>query len=382
MCNRPYSAWNASLQNYRSEVRGVLQEYQANSAAGQKGRFQNVLERLLRLRQTYAYPVLIVGILNRSQLSSCNHWTLCKQRINDILKLLEDQDVVVLNDKNRGLLQEALRLYIETQEDCAICYDTPTSPVITICSHVFCSGCITRAIEIQGKCPMCRNPLSTESLLEPAPETAGDEAPEFDSETQSSKTEAMLQIVQATLRNDGSKVILFSQWTSFLNILQSQLNAAGIKYTRIDGSMKADHRDRAIDALDNDPETRVMLASLAVCSVGLNLVSADTVILSDSCKPAYFPSFTRRRELYSNRYFLLAGWAPAIEDQAIDRVHRLGQTRPTTVWRLVMEGSVEERVLDIQQEKRELVTKAFQEKTGRGKKAKDTRMADILKLLG
>ncbi|KAH6996387.1 SNF2 family N-terminal domain-containing protein [Ilyonectria sp. MPI-CAGE-AT-0026] len=323
-----------------SEARGVLQEYQANSAAGQKGRFQNVLERLLRLRQT------------------CNHWTLCKQRINDILKLLEDQDVVALNDKNRGLLQEALRLYIETQEDCAICYDTPTSPVITICSHVFCSGCITRAIEIQGKCPMCRNPLSTESLLEPAPETAGDEAPEFDSETQSSKTEAMLQIVQATLRNDGSKVILFSQWTSFLNILQSQLNAAGIKYTRIDGSMKADHRDRAIDALDNDPETRVMLASLAVCSVGLNLVSADTVILSDSW------------------------WAPAIEDQAIDRVHRLGQTRPTTVWRLVMEGSVEERVLDIQQEKRELVTKAFQEKTGRGKKAKDTRMADILKLLG
>lgn len=229
---------------------------------------------------------------------------------------------------------------------------------------------------------MCRNPLTTESLLEPAPETAGDEAPEFDSETQSSKTEAMLQIVQATLRNDGSKVILFSQWTSFLNILQSQLDAAGIKYTRIDGSMKADHRDRAIDALDNDPETRVMLASLAVCSVGLNLVSADTVILSDSCKSAHFPTPTRRRELSSNRYFLLAGWAPAIEDQAIDRVHRLGQTRPTTVWRLVMEGSVEERVLDIQQEKRELVTKAFQEKTGRGKKAKDTRMADILKLLG
>ncbi|KAF7545073.1 hypothetical protein G7Z17_g9455 [Cylindrodendrum hubeiense] len=323
-----------------SEARGVLEEYRANSAAGQKGRFQNVLERLLRLRQT------------------CNHWTLCKQRITDILKLLEDQDVVVLNDENRELLQEALRLYVETQEDCAICYDTPTAPVITLCRHVFCRPCIVRAIEVQGKCPMCRNKLTEESLLEPAPETAGDEAPAFDSETQSSKTEAMLQIVQATLRNDGSKVIIFSQWTSFLNILQSQLQAADIKFTRVDGSMKADHRDRAIDALDNDPDTRVMLASLAVCSVGLNLVSADTVILSDSW------------------------WAPAIEDQAVDRVHRLGQTRPTTVWRLVMEGSVEERVLDIQQEKRELVTKAFQEKTGRGKKAKDTRMADILKLLG
>lgn len=78
---------------------------------------------------------------------------------------------------------------------------------------------------------------------------------------------------------------------------------------------------------------------------------------------------------------LFPGWAPAIEDQAVDRVHRLGQTRETTVWRLVMEGSVEERVLDIQREKRELVGKAFQEKEGKVKKAKDLRMADVKKLL-
>lgn len=109
-------------------------------------------------------------------------------------------------------------------------------------------------------------------------------------------------------------------------------------------------------ALQDDPDTKIMLASLAVCSVGLNLVAADTVVLTDSW------------------------WAPAIEDQAVDRVHRLGQTRPTTVWRLVMEGSVEERVLDIQAEKRQLVGKAFQEKV-QGKKAKETRMADIMKLL-
>lgn len=76
------------------------------------------------------------------------------------------------------------------------------------------------------------------------------------------------------------------------------------------------------------------------------------------------------------------GWAPAIEDQAIDRVHRLGQTRETTIFRLVMEGSVEERVLDVQSEKRELVTKAFQEKNSRNKKRQNTRAADISKLLG
>lgn len=218
-------------------------------------------------------------------LPRCNHWTLCKTRIKDLLALLEDQDVVPLNEKNCAILQEALRLYIESQEDCAICYDTPTNPVITNCKHVFCRACITRAIQIQHKCPMCRNQLTEESLLEPKPESADDEElGEIDPETQSSKTEAMLQIVQATLKKPGSKIVLFSQWTSFLNIIQAQLENAKITYTRIDGSMNAGKRDQAITALDEDPETRVMLASLAVCSVGLNLVSADTVILSDSCK--------------------------------------------------------------------------------------------------
>ncbi|KAL7784831.1 SNF2 family N-terminal domain-containing protein [Trichoderma ceciliae] len=319
-----------------SEARGVLEEYQAKSQNGQKGRFQNVLERLLRLRQ------------------SCNHWTLCKERIDDLMQMLKDQDVVPLTEKNRSLLQGALRLYIDSQDDCAVCYDTPTNPVITNCQHVFCRHCITRAIQLQGKCPMCRNPLTEDSLLEPAPEGTFDK--DFDTEKQSSKTEAMLQILRATLKNHGSKVVIFSQWTSFLDIVQRQLETAGLKYCRIDGSMNTERRDRAIDALDNDSETRILLASLAVCSVGLNLVSADTVILSDSW------------------------WAPAIEDQAVDRVHRLGQTRETKIWRLIMEGTVEERVLDVQQEKRDLVTKAFQEKS-KAKKSRDTRMGDVMKLL-
>jgi SWI/SNF-related matrix-associated actin-dependent regulator of chromatin subfamily A3 len=203
---------------------------------------------------------------------------------------------------------------------------------------------------------MCRAELSEDKLVEPAPEHSAEEE-SLDPETKSSKTEALLKILQATLKNEGSKVIIFSQWTSFLTVIQRQLDEARYTYTRIDGSMNTAQRDAAIRALDHDPATRIMLASLSVCSVGLNLVSADTVVLADSW------------------------WAPAIEDQAVDRVHRLGQTRPTTVWRLVMEGTVEERVLDIQAEKRELVNKAFQEKQGKQKKTKETRMADILKLL-
>lgn len=251
-----------------SEAKGVLEEIQARSRHGQKvGSFQSVLERLLRLRQT------------------CNHWTLCKQRIVDLLKSLEGQDVVELNEKNREILQQALRLFIENQEECPVCIDDLSSPVITHCKHVFCGDCIRKVIETQGKCPMCRAKLDSEKqLLEPAPESSGQEDEQLDTDTQSSKTEALLKILQATLTKPGSKVIIFSQWTSFLTIIENQLKANGYKYTRIDGSMTTEKRDTAMRVLQEDPDTRIMLASLAVCSVGLNLVAADTVILADSCK--------------------------------------------------------------------------------------------------
>ena len=201
---------------------------------------------------------------------------------------------------------------------------------------------------------MCRAHLENKEVLVHPAADAKEEV--IDVDTQSSKTEALMSILKASRKDPLSKVVIFSQWTSFLNVIQHQLEEAGMKYTRIDGTMTAAVRDKAMTALETDPDTRILLASLAVCSVGLNLVSADTVILADSW------------------------WAPAIEDQAVDRVHRLGQKRHCTVWRLVMEDSIEERVIDIQAKKRLLVGQAFQEKA-KGDKAKTTRMGDILKLL-
>jgi SWI/SNF-related matrix-associated actin-dependent regulator of chromatin subfamily A3 len=141
-----------------------------------------------------------------------------------------------------------------------------------------------KAIQLQHKCPLCRNALYEDSLLEPAPEESNEQDLDIDIETQSSKTESLVQIIRATLKNPGSKVIVFSQWTSFLNIVQKRLTTLGYKYARVDGSMTPAKRDKAIHALDHVDNTRIMLASLAVCSVGLNLVSADTVILCDSCE--------------------------------------------------------------------------------------------------
>lgn len=329
----------------QAEAKGLLHTVQRNQN-NRNGRgqdtYRHLLEVLLRLRQV------------------CNHWKLCGERVTSVLSALESQKVVDLTPENKKALQDMLQISIESREDCPVCLGDLHNPVITACAHVFGSECIERVIETQHRCPMCRaEPLELESLVRPAVELGEtSNQPDIDTDTSSSKVEALLSILKASSKKPGTKTVVFSQWTSFLNIIQAQLDANGYKYARIDGTMRANQRDASLTALESDPECTVMLASLAVCSVGLNLVAANQVILADSW------------------------WAPAIEDQAVDRVHRLGQKKPTTVWRLVMNDSIEDQVLNIQAEKRKLMMTAFQEKTGkRMKEGSTARVGDIERLL-
>ena len=327
----------------QAEAKGLLNTVQRNQTSG-KGQdtYRHLLEVLLRLRQV------------------CNHWKLCGERVTSVLSALESQKVVDLTPENKKALQDMLQISIESREDCPICLENLHNAVITACAHVFGSECIERVIETQHRCPMCRaEPLELESLVRPAVDLGETtDQPDIDTDTSSSKIEALLSILKASSKKPGTKTVIFSQWTSFLNIIQAQLEANGYKYARIDGTMRANQRDASLTALETDPECTIMLASLAVCSVGLNLVAANQVILADSW------------------------WAPAIEDQAVDRVHRLGQKKPTTVWRLVMNDSIEDQVLNIQAEKRKLMMTAFREKTGkRMREGKTARMGDIERLL-
>ncbi|KAF2876283.1 SNF2 family N-terminal domain-containing protein [Massariosphaeria phaeospora] len=336
-----------------AQAKGTLELYRHNLMGRQTAfdTYRHLLEVLLRMRQL------------------CNHWKLVgEERLDAVLKQLEAEGVVDLTDDNKAALQKMLQLSIESQEECPVCLESFKEPVITKCAHIFCTACIERVISVQHKCPMCRADLDSlaTTTVQPAQETGApppltqdqllDQA-SLDSET-SSKVEALLSILKASAKDPTTKTIVFSQWTSFLDLLQPHLSAAGFTYTRIDGSMTAPQRDAALDALDADPHTTVMLASLAVCSVGLNLVAANQVVMADSW------------------------WAPAIEDQAVDRVHRLGQQRETKVFRLVVQGSVEERVLGIQEEKRRLMGLAFAEKEGGRKRRAGAGLADLERLLG
>jgi SWI/SNF-related matrix-associated actin-dependent regulator of chromatin subfamily A3 len=333
-----YDAFNA-------QAKGLVNQMKQNE--GNNKTFTNLLEVLLRMRQC------------------CNHWKLCgEDRVNRILALVEENKVVdVVNEANRRALQDVLQLKIDSQEECPICMDSFRSPMITACAHVFCNECVERVIQEQHKCPMCRNELpDINSLVPPAANFGeGDDDQDLDIDTNvtSSKIEALIKILKASQNAKDTKTVVFSQWTSFLDVVQAQLEAHSLNFTRLDGKMPASRRDAAIASLDSDPDCKIMLASLSVCSVGLNLVSANQVILADSW------------------------WAPAIEDQAVDRVHRLGQKRKCTVMRLVMEESVEEEVLEVQARKRKLMGHAFGEKEGGRKRGEERRgrLRDIEQLL-
>ena len=166
----------------------------------------------------------------------------------------------------------------------------------------------------------------------------------------SSKLEALLEALQ-TAADDGHRALVFSQWTSLLDLIEPLLDQAAVAFTRLDGST----RDRAavVDAFQAEGGPPVMLVSLKAGGTGLNLTAADHVFLCDPW------------------------WNPAVEDQAADRAHRIGQERPVTIYRLVAAGTVEERILELQQRKRAVGEAALGDAAGAASLTRE----DLLALL-
>ncbi|MBX3198580.1 MAG: DEAD/DEAH box helicase [Labilithrix sp.] len=148
----------------------------------------------------------------------------------------------------------------------------------------------------------------------------------------SSKIERLLGALEEAAA-DGHKALVFSQWTSLLDLVEPHLEAAGVRFTRLDGSTK--DRGAVVSAFQDPGGPPVLLASLKAGGTGLNLTAADHVFLLDPW------------------------WNPAAEDQAADRAHRFGQERPVIVYRMVARDTVEERILALQEKKRALADVAL-----------------------
>ena len=141
------------------------------------------------------------------------------------------------------------------------------------------------------------------------------------------KLEALLgQLDEVT--DEGHKVLVFSQFTSFLAILRQHLDAKGTTYEYLDG--RTTDRQARVNRFQEDPDCRLFLISLKAGGQGLNLTAADYI------------------------YILDPWWNPAVEAQAVDRAHRIGQTRPVFAYRLIAKDTVEEKIVNLQARKREL----------------------------
>jgi SNF2 family DNA or RNA helicase len=145
----------------------------------------------------------------------------------------------------------------------------------------------------------------------------------------SGKLGALLEIIDEAVDGDH-RVLVFSQFVEMLNHIRAALDTAGVRYEYLDGSTK--DRLEKVDHFNEDPSVPVFLISLKAGGTGLNLTGADTVVHFDPW------------------------WNPAVEDQATDRAHRIGQTKNVNVYKLIAAGTVEEKILELSAKKRALVS--------------------------
>jgi SNF2 family DNA or RNA helicase len=169
----------------------------------------------------------------------------------------------------------------------------------------------------------------------------------------SGKLMALRELVEEC-ESGGHKVLVFSQFVSMLKLIREALDEDKVRYEYLDGSTM--DRAERIERFQTDPTIPVFLISLKAGGSGLNLTAADTVVHFDPW------------------------WNPAVEDQASDRAHRIGQNRVVTIYRLVAAGTIEEKILELKQKKKDLVASVLSEDAGGAKKLTRDDLDDLFKM--
>jgi DNA repair protein RAD16 len=229
---------------------------------------------------------------------------------------------------------------------CQLCDDEAEEPIESRCHHKFCRMCIKEYVESFGgnekklECPVCHIALSID-LSAPSIEVNVDDFKKgsivnrikMGGEWRSStKIEALVEELYK-LRSDRVtiKSIVFSQFTSMLDLVEWRLKRAGFQTVKLQGSMSPIQRDNTIRHFMENPQVEVFLVSLKAGGVALNLCEASQVFLMDPW------------------------WNPSVEWQSGDRVHRIGQYRPVKITRFCIEDSIESRIIELQDKKANMI---------------------------
>jgi DNA repair protein RAD5 len=323
--------------------------------------FTTIFAQILRLRQSCCHPLLT---RNKEILAE----EVDAATAADLTKgLADDMDLDALlerftadteeQDANTFGANVLKQIQDEAEVECPICAEEPMNEqAVTACWHSACKKCLLDYIEnqqqkgISPKCFNCREPIDSKDIFEvirhdpfdslspvkktiagvkePAPSTPRVSLRRIGCNA-SAKISALVGHLKQ-LRKDGpaTKSVVFSQFTSFLDLIEPALKRDHIKYLRFDGSMTQKQRADVINNFISRKSGIVLLLSLRAGGVGLNLTAANRVFMMDPW------------------------WSFAVEAQAIDRVHRMGQESEVVVTRFIVEESIEEKMLRIQERKK------------------------------
>ncbi|KAJ1423962.1 Zinc finger, RING-type [Sesbania bispinosa] len=335
--------------------------------------YANILDLLMQLRRCCNHPFLVMcgsdsqkyadlsRLARRFFQSNTESSDICGQRdplqheeLNKLAsRFFLKSDSASHSIQSRGYIDEVLE-HIQKGEtiECSICMESPDDPVFTPCAHRFCRECLFNCwgTSMGGKCPICRQELKKDDLI-----TSPSECPfRVDTEnnlTVSSKVSKLLDFLQRIQKSSSDeKSIVFSQWTSFFDLLENPLRSRGIGYLRFEGKLSQKQREKVLKEFNETSEKRVLLMSLRAGGVGLNLTAASNVFLMDPW------------------------WNPAVEEQAIMRIHRIGQNRRVIVRRFIVKDTVEDRLQQVQARKQRMISGALTDDEVRSARIKDLKM--------
>ncbi|GAB2217693.1 hypothetical protein Drorol1_Dr00000897 [Drosera rotundifolia] len=296
--------------------------------------YASILELLLRLRQCCNHPFLVMSRCDAPDLN-----TIAKRFLQANANSAYVEEVV-----------EGIRRGEDTE--CPICMESADDPILTPCAHKMCRECILSSWRnpAHGMCPICRIEMKKTDLIT-CPSGSRFRFNIEQEWKESSKVSKLLKCLESIRASgSGEKSIVFSQWTTFLDLLEIPLRRRGICFLRFDGKLSQKNRVNVLHEFNETPEITVLLMSLKAGGVGLNLTAASNVFLMDPW------------------------WNPAVEEQAIMRIHRIGQKRTVVVRRFIVKDTVEERLQQVQAKKQMMISGALTDEDVRSARLEELKM--------
>ncbi|KAG5915072.1 DNA helicase rad5 [Claviceps africana] len=328
--------------------------------------FTTIFAQILRLRQSCCHPVLV---RNRDIVADEVEAGAAADAASG---LADDMDLETLVAQFTAVTDDAAKdnfaygahaleeIRNEADNECPLCFDEPMNDqTVTGCWHSACKKCLLDFMKHESdravvpRCFNCREPLNQRDLFEVVKHDDDNDDDDDDGDSagrdmgaaasskprislqrlgvnhSSAKVAALMSEIRALRKKHPQmKSVVFSQFTSFLSLIEPALTRANVHFLRLDGTMAQKARAAVLDRFTDRKGFTVLLLSLRAGGVGLNLTSAGRVFMMDPW------------------------WSFAIEAQAIDRVHRLGQEDKVVVKRFIVKESVEERMLRIQDRKK------------------------------